>query len=71
MLRKLPATIVISLSLGATVDAQDRIYVDQYMPLRSEFMIADADGSNQRPLTDNHYEEGTPAWLPEEFVKLG
>ncbi|SVB35185.1 uncharacterized protein METZ01_LOCUS188039, partial [marine metagenome] len=29
MLRKLPATIVISLSLGATMDAQDRIYVDQ------------------------------------------
>ena len=22
-----------------------------------------------RPLTDNHYEEGTPAWLPVELVK--
>ena len=46
----LPITIVIVLSLGATVDAQDRIYVDQYMPLRSELMIADADGSNPRKL---------------------
>ena len=32
------------------MDAQDRIYVDQYMPLRSELMIADADGSNPRKL---------------------
>ena len=28
-----------------------------------------ADGSNQRPLTDNQYEEGTPAWLPEELMR--
>ena len=47
---KLPITLVSVLSLGATVDAQDRIYVDQYMPLRSELMIADADGSNPRKL---------------------
>ena len=44
----LPITIV--LSFGALVDAQDRIYVDQYMPLRSELMIADADGSNPHKL---------------------
>ena len=47
---KVPIVIVSVLSLGATVDAQDRIYVDQYMPLRSELMIADADGSNPRKL---------------------
>lgn len=23
-----------------------------------------ADGSEQRPLTDNQWEEGTPAWQP-------
>ena len=23
-----------------------------------------ADGSEQRPLTDNRWEEGTPAWVP-------
>ncbi len=28
-----------------------------------------ADGSDQRPLTDNHYEEGTPAWLPADLLK--
>ena len=50
MLRKLPVTIVVSLSLGGAVDAQDRIYVDQYMPLRSELMIADANGSNPHKL---------------------
>ena len=49
ILRALPVTIVV-LSFGATVDAQDRIYVDQYMPLRSELMIADADGSNPSKL---------------------
>lgn len=32
------------------LDAQDRIYVDQYRPLRSELMIADSDGSNPRKL---------------------
>ena len=50
MLCKLPVTIVVSLSLGVAVDAQDRLYVDQYMPLRSELMIADANGSNPHKL---------------------
>ena len=50
MRRTLHITTVVVSSLGATVDAQDRIYVDQYMPLRSELMIADADGSNPRKL---------------------
>ncbi len=50
MRRTLPITTVVVLSLGATVDAQDRIFVDQYRPLRSELMIADADGSNPRKL---------------------
>jgi Tol biopolymer transport system component len=30
----------------------------------AELFIMDADGSNQRALTDNRYEEGTPAWVP-------
>ena len=43
-------SIIFFLSLGVIGDAQDRIYVDQYTPLRSELMIADADGSNPRKL---------------------
>jgi len=30
-----------------------------------ELFIMKPDGSEQRPLTDNRWEEGTPAWLPE------
>ena len=29
-----------------------------------ELFIMRADGSEQRPLTDNRWEEGTPAWVP-------
>ena len=29
-----------------------------------ELFIMKADGSEQRPLTDNRWEEGTPAWVP-------
>ena len=45
-------SLVVALSFGATLDAQDagRIFVDQYQPLHSELMIADADGSNPRKL---------------------
>ena len=49
-LRTCMLSIIILLSFCAIVDAQDRIYVDQHMPLRSELMIADADGSNPRKL---------------------
>ena len=28
-----------------------------------------ADGSAQRPLTDNRWEEGTPAWVPAAVKK--
>lgn len=30
----------------------------------AELFMMNADGSNQQRLTDNHYEDGTPAWLP-------
>ena len=45
-------SITVVFTSGAALEAQglDRIYVDQYMPLRSELMIADADGSNPRKL---------------------
>ena len=45
-------SVTVVLRLGAALEAQelDRIYVDQYMPLRSELMIADANGSNPRKL---------------------
>ena len=54
-MRAVPTSIVfviVVLTSGAAPEAQvlDRIYVDQYMPLRSELMIADADGSNPRKL---------------------
>jgi len=50
MVRTFRLPITLLLCFGAPVDAQDRIYVDQYTPLRSELMIADADGSNPRKL---------------------
>jgi len=30
----------------------------------AELFIMNADGTGQRPLTDNQYEDGTPAWQP-------
>ena len=42
--------IVLAASLESPAYAQDRIFVDQYTPLRSELMIADADGSSPHKL---------------------
>jgi Tol biopolymer transport system component len=58
MRARIPVACILSItavvSAGAPVDAQDRvhdrIFVDQYMPLRSELIIADADGSNPHKL---------------------
>ena len=30
----------------------------------------DADGSNQRPITSDKWEEGTPAWVPATATRL-
>ena len=54
MRARIPVAFMLSItvvaSFGATLRAQDRVYVDQYMPLRSELFIADADGSNPHKL---------------------
>ena len=40
------------------------LVINQPQPC-AELFIMNADGPKQRPLTDNQYEEGTPAWMPE------
>ena len=51
-MRSLMLSVTVVLGCGGASEVQefDRIYVDQYMPLRSELMMADADGSNPRKL---------------------
>ena len=44
------------------------LVINQPQPY-AELFIMNADGTNQQPLTDNQYEEGTPAWLPPVVLK--
>ena len=46
----LSITGIVGCGLASAGQELDRIYVDQYMPLRSELTVADADGSNPRKL---------------------
>jgi Tol biopolymer transport system component len=39
---------------------------DQSPQPYAELMVMRADGSDQRPVTDDKWEEGTPAWAPEK-----
>jgi TolB protein len=54
MKARMPQTLLLSITVllgfGARIFAQDRIYVDQYAPLRSELIMADTDGSNPHKL---------------------
>ena len=45
------------------------LVINQPQPY-AELFIMNADGSNQRPLTDNQYEEGTPAWRPPSSIPV-
>jgi len=44
------------------------LVINQPQPY-AELFIMNADGSSQQPLTDNQYEEGTPAWLAAERIE--
>ena len=37
----------------------------------SELFIMNADGSGQRPVTDDKWEQGTPAWVPKAVAERG
>lgn len=40
------------------------LYYDWSTQSYTELFVMDADGGNQRPLTDNKWEDGTAVWLP-------
>src|SRR5262245_3133591 len=48
---RVPAAVLLFVaSCGAMLAAKDRIFVDQWSPIRSELFIANADGTNARKL---------------------
>lgn len=44
---------------------ESALYYDWSTQPYTELFVMDADGSNQRALTDNKWEDGTAAWLPD------
>ena len=53
-LRVAAVAALLLLVSGGAPDAKERIFVDRFSPTLTEIHIADADGSNPRPLTPGH-----------------
>ena len=57
--------LAFSALLFAQGHAKDRIYVDEYRPLRSELMIADANGKNPRKFIPGMELDYNPSFSPD------